>query len=86
MERTIGAFEAKTHLAALLDQVEQGEEITITRRGRPVARLVPIAPDHDVAAARAAAAGLRELREELAAQGVRVTQDEIRAWINEGRR
>jgi len=39
--RTVGAFEAKTHLAALLDAVVAGEQITITRHGRPVARLVP---------------------------------------------
>ena len=45
--RKIGAFEAKTHLSALLDAVAQGETITITKRGRPVARLVPPeAPDH----------------------------------------
>lgn len=40
-ERLVGAFEAKTHLAALLDAVCDGERITITRHGRPVARLVP---------------------------------------------
>lgn len=39
---TIGAFDAKTHLSALLERVAQGEEITITRRGRPIARLVPM--------------------------------------------
>ena len=43
--RSVGAFEAKTHLAALLDAVSDGEQITITRLGRPVARLVPPA-DH----------------------------------------
>jgi prevent-host-death family protein len=37
----IGAFDAKTHLSELLDRVEKGEELVITRRGRPVARLVP---------------------------------------------
>jgi len=37
----IGAFEAKNKLAMLLDRVEDGEEITITRHGKPVARLVP---------------------------------------------
>lgn len=41
--RTVDAFEAKTHLAALLDAVSAGEQITITRHGRPVARLVPLA-------------------------------------------
>ena len=39
----IGAFDAKTHLAELLDRVEAGEEIVITRRGKPVARLAPLA-------------------------------------------
>ena len=38
---TIGAFEAKTHLSSLLDKVTQGEDVLITRRGVPVARLVP---------------------------------------------
>jgi len=37
----VGAFEAKNTLGSLLDRVEQGEEIVITRHGRPVARLVP---------------------------------------------
>jgi prevent-host-death family protein len=37
----IGAFEAKNKLGSLLDRVEQGEEIIITRHGKPVARLVP---------------------------------------------
>ena len=38
---TIGAFEAKTHLSALLERVSRGEEITITLRGKAIARLVP---------------------------------------------
>lgn len=38
---TVGSFEAKTHLPALLERVQQGEHITITRRGVPVAMLVP---------------------------------------------
>ena len=40
--RSIGAYEAKTHLPRLLDRVAQGESLTITRHGRPVARLVPV--------------------------------------------
>jgi prevent-host-death family protein len=40
--KTIGTFEAKTHLSSLLEQVERGEEITITKHGRAVARLVPV--------------------------------------------
>lgn len=38
---TVGAFEAKTHLSSLLNKVAQGEEVLITRRGVPIARLVP---------------------------------------------
>jgi prevent-host-death family protein len=41
--RTIGAFEAKTNLSALLQRVAGGEEIVITRRGKAIARLVPAA-------------------------------------------
>lgn len=37
---TVGAFEAKTHLSTLLDRVAAGEEVIITKHGRPVARLV----------------------------------------------
>lgn len=46
----VGAYEAKTHLSELLDRVEAGERITITRHGKPVARLVPTAgaPDRTV--------------------------------------
>ncbi len=40
--KTIGAFEAKTHLSALLERVSKGETITITRHGVPAARLVPV--------------------------------------------
>jgi prevent-host-death family protein len=41
MTATVGAFEAKTHLSELLARVEEGEQITITKHGRPVARLTP---------------------------------------------
>jgi prevent-host-death family protein len=38
---TVGAFEAKTHLSNLLEQVIAGEEVLITKHGKPVARLIP---------------------------------------------
>ena len=38
----VGAFEAKTHLSSLLEKVTRGEEILITKRGKAVARLVPV--------------------------------------------
>jgi prevent-host-death family protein len=58
--REIGAFEAKNKLGTLLDWVEAGEEILITRRGKPVARLVP-----DTQQAQAAAARIRSRAQAL---------------------
>jgi prevent-host-death family protein len=57
---TVGAFEAKTHFAQLLQRVERGEEITITRRGKAVARLVPAAASPDCEAVLATFARLRD--------------------------
>ena len=45
----IGAYEAKTHLPKLLDRVAHGESLTITRHGKPVARLVPVATPREQA-------------------------------------
>ncbi len=74
---TVGAFEAKTHLSALLDRVERGEEILITKHGRPVARLAPVAAavDADVAEA---VARLRELNLSLGGIDWRSLRDEGR--------
>ena len=56
----IGAFEAKNKLSWLLDRVEQGEEIIITRHGRPVARMVPTNAGVDRSQARAALQRMRD--------------------------
>ena len=56
----IGASEASRHLPRLLDRIARGESLTITRHGKPVARLVPVAPDRD--RAREAAARIVERR------------------------
>jgi prevent-host-death family protein len=82
---SVGAYDAKSRLSELLDRVENGEQIVITRHGKPVARLVPEG-GHNVADALAAVDELTRLRKELAARGVRVTQAEIRAMRDEGRR
>jgi prevent-host-death family protein len=55
----IGAFEAKNKLGMLLDRVEYGEEITITRHGKPIARLVPNTTRIDKLQARAALERIR---------------------------
>lgn len=57
--QTVGAFEAKNTLGTLLDRVENGEEIVITRHGRAVARLVPNDGGMDRGQARAAAERIR---------------------------
>lgn len=41
---TVNIYEAKTHLSRMIDRVAAGEEIVISRNGRPVARLCPLEP------------------------------------------
>jgi prevent-host-death family protein len=78
--REVGAFEAKNTLGTLLDLVEKGEEVIITRRGKRVARLVPDTADRDVEKARRAA-------ERIIARSKRMTLGglKIKDLINEGR-
>lgn len=80
----VGAFEAKDTLGTLLDRVEQGEEIVITRDGKPVAKLVPAEPVRDVSAAMAAAE--RILRRKSEHSGPPITIREILSLRDEGRR
>jgi prevent-host-death family protein len=63
----IGAFEAKNKLAALLDRVEQGEEVLITRHGKAVARLVPATGRIDRSQAQVAVDRIRERARKLKA-------------------
>jgi prevent-host-death family protein len=83
-EKQIGAFEAKNTLGTLLDRVEAGEEITITRRGKPVARLVSVnatrTPKRSREEAEALVARFRALRE-----GIRLDGLTVRELIDEGR-
>ncbi|MEO1018441.1 MAG: type II toxin-antitoxin system prevent-host-death family antitoxin [Pseudomonadota bacterium] len=59
---TVGAFEAKTHLSSLLERVEHGEEVLITRRGKAIAKLIPAeAAERDDL--EAVIAGLKQWRE-----------------------
>jgi prevent-host-death family protein len=78
--RTIGAFEAKNRLSELLLAAENGEEVMITRHGRPVAKLVPV-DEFDRAKVREAIESLMEFRKKHSLGGVR-----IKDLINEGRR
>lgn len=78
--KTVGAGEAKTHFAQLLDEVERGEVVTITRHGRPVAKLVAARPPRDPAKVAAALDAIREL-----SRGKHATPEEMREWIEYGR-
>ncbi len=77
--REVQASAAKTHLPQLLDEVERGETIIITRHGRPIARLVPEADRRreEVEAA------MREI-EEFRRAGARLSTEEILAARHEG--
>ena len=77
---SVGVFEAKNRLTALLDEVEQGGEVLITRRGKPVARLVRAEPGFDREKARRTAQGLIE-----ASKGLTLGDITIRELIDEGR-
>src|SRR5262249_30070264 len=83
MKSSVGSFEAKTHLPALLERVAKGERITITRHGKPVAQLVPVVSETrpDV---RAVVEAMRTLRDK---NGPVLGDDlTIRDLIEEGRR
>ena len=78
---TVGAFEAKTKLSSLLDKVEAGEEVVITRHGRPVARLVaPGAPPRKMTGEEL----LERMRERR--KGTSLGSLTIRQLIDEGRK
>ena len=82
--RTIDEKDAS--LSDLLHRAEHGEALTISRHGRPVARLIPTAPEHgDVEEARKAVARLLELPAESARFGVQAfTIEEVLALRHEG--
>lgn len=81
----VGIFDAKTHLSSLVDEVEKGREIVITRHGRPVARLVRAEERLSPEATERRLRAWRELREIGQRLGINATQDEIKSWIEEGR-
>jgi prevent-host-death family protein len=82
--KTVGSYEAKTHLPRLLDQVAKGETITITKRGKPVAVLSPAQPqpEPDVAAV---IAELRAFSTEQARKYGTFSTREIKEMIEDGR-
>lgn len=78
---TVGAYEAKTHLSELLERVEAGEEITITKHGAPVAKLVPLKKEVRPEERVAAIDRIQKLATALSLAGLKVKD-----LIREGRR
>lgn len=67
---TISAFAAKTNFSALLEQVERGEQVVITKHGRPVAKLVPTSETKNHERARLAVTRLQEFSKHLTLGGI----------------
>ena len=78
----IGAFEAKNTFGNLLDRVQRGEEIVITRHGQPVARLVPHVPDIDQQEAEAA---LQRIRDRARTAGQELNWKSLKKLRDQGR-
>jgi prevent-host-death family protein len=84
MNKPVGSFEAKTHFSELLERAEHGEEIVITRRGKPVARLIPMA--HQQPGGKSVRAILKRLKKRARAAGIdRFDWAEWKACRDEGR-
>ncbi|HZR25611.1 MAG TPA: type II toxin-antitoxin system prevent-host-death family antitoxin [Vicinamibacterales bacterium] len=83
---TVTAFEAKTRFGELLERVARGEEVVITRHSKAVARLIPEggARHDDVARS---VQGLRDLQQQIRRRSkAKLTDREVRAAIEHGRR
>ena len=78
---TVGLYDAKAHFSELVAQAESGQEITITRHGTPVVKLVPVKKRHTPEERRAAIERWKELSKGLSLGGLK-----IRDLIEEGRR
>jgi prevent-host-death family protein len=76
----VGAYQAKTHLSRLLEEVAQGKRFTITKHGVPVAVLAPVGDDRRQGVAQA----IDELRR--FSKGITLGEVGLRELIEEGRR
>lgn len=84
--RNVPVSEFKDKASELIAAAERGEEIVITRHGKPTVRLIAVAEGVDLQKRREALEGLAKLREDMRARGVSVSIEEAIAWKNEGRR
>jgi prevent-host-death family protein len=77
---TISAFDAKTHFSQLIANVEKGQDYLVTRRGKPVARIVPVPAEN-----KSFVEGVRKLREYALAHWKGDEPFDIREAIEAGR-
>jgi prevent-host-death family protein len=86
--RHVPVSEFKDRASEFIAAAERGEEIVITRHGKPAARLLAVRSDSTERRHRVGEAleRLAQLRAKMRAEGRTVTMDEIIAWKNEGRR
>ncbi|MCL2765624.1 MAG: type II toxin-antitoxin system prevent-host-death family antitoxin [Treponema sp.] len=78
----IGAFEAKTHFSQILEKVENGADFIITKRGKPVAKIIPFEQENKMTAEEVIN-GFRDLRKHYRAKP---GDFNIREAVEEGRR
>jgi prevent-host-death family protein len=87
MVETVGVFDGKARFSELIDRAERGEEIVVTRHGKPVARVAPLErPQRSPEAVASLKERARALREAIRKESGPVTVEEILAWRDEGRR
>ena len=82
MAQQIGAFEAKTHFSRILEKAEQGEDFIVTRRGKPVAKIIPFQQEPEMTFKEA----VEQLKEMRKLYRGKPGSFNIREAIEEGRR
>lgn len=85
MTKSIGLFQAKTHLSELVDEVQHGQSIIITKRGQPVAQVVPFLQG-EVLKRQDAAQRIAQLRERMRALYGEQDEMTVREMIETGRK
>ena len=82
LSQEIGAFEAKTHFSRILEKVENGDDFIITKRGKPVAKIIPFTQEKEMTRKEAIEAMIEMRKLYRGNPG----DDNIKDLINEGRR
>lgn len=83
MKKSIGTFEAKTHFTKIISQVMSGEEVFITRRGKTVAKIIPIEKTSNIEIVQAAILRIHNLAKTM--QLGNFNWDEWKNYKDEGR-